>query len=87
MALNTIAFSAGNLVQFLNLSSMQQTYLRSLGGGGIGALAVHPSRDYLAVGEKGNQPVIAIYTYPELKLHRILRGIYMSSCVYYNTST
>lgn len=26
------------------------------------------------MGEKGTQPVIAIYTYPELKLHRVLRG-------------
>ncbi len=37
-------------------------------------MQVHPSRGYLAVGEKGNQPVLAIYTLPELKLHRILRG-------------
>lgn len=35
---------------------------------------VHPSHSYLAVGEKGQQPVITIYTYPELRLHRVLRG-------------
>ena len=72
----TVAFSAGNMVEFLDLSSMAQTTLRSLGGGGIGALAVHPSRGYLAVGEKGAQPVIAIFTFPQLQLHRILRGIW-----------
>ena len=72
--IDVVAFSAGNLVQLLNLSSLQQTRLRTLGGGGIGALAVHPSRQYLAVGEKGSQPVLAIYTYPQLQLHRILRG-------------
>jgi WD40 repeat protein len=71
---STVAFSAGNMVEFLHLSSMNQHCLRSLGGGGIGALAVHPSRHYLAVGEKGTQPVIAIFTFPELGLHRILRG-------------
>ena len=70
----TVAFSAGNMVQLLDISTMEQRYLRSLGGGGIGALAVHPSRQYFAVGEKGTQPVIAIFTYPELQIHRILRG-------------
>ena len=35
---------------------------------------VHPSQAYFAVGEKGVDPVIAIYTYPEVTLHRILRG-------------
>jgi hypothetical protein len=73
----TVAFSAGNMVQLLDLSTMEQQYLRSLGGGGIGALAVHPSRQYFAVGEKGSQPVIAIFTYPQLLLHRVLRGMYM----------
>ena len=34
---------------------------------------MHPSHEYFAVGEKGNNPVIAIYSYPSLKLHRILR--------------
>ena len=34
----------------------------------------HPSQAYFAVGEKGTKPFIAIYTYPDLKLHRILRG-------------
>ena len=72
---NTVAFSAGNLVQLLDLSSMEQRCLRSLGGGGIGALAVHPSRQFLAVGEKGKQPVIAIFTYPQLQLHRVLKGV------------
>ena len=38
------------------------------------AVQVHPSCSYLAVGEKGQQPVIAIYAYPELRLHRVLRG-------------
>ena len=82
---NTVAFSAGNMVQLLDLPSMTQRYLRSLGGGGIGTLAVHPSRQYLAVGEKGSQPVIAIFTYPELNLHRMLRGIIQVYCAIYMT--
>ena len=89
-----MVYAAGNLVVLLDLDTQQQTCFRSLGGGGIGALAVscrnfsnielltlnflfaqvHPSQAYFAVGEKGTKPVIAIYTYPELKLHRMLRG-------------
>ena len=70
----TVAFSAGNHVQLLDLASLSQRCLRSLGGGGIGALSSHPSRCYLAVGEKGTQPVIAIFSFPEFQLHKILRG-------------
>lgn len=66
-------FSAGNLVVMLNMKTKQQKYLRSLSGGAIGAIAVHPSRQYFAVGEKGNMPNINIYEYPSLKLYRILR--------------
>ena len=32
-----------------------------------------PSSQYIAVGEKGVNPYIAIYEYPSLKLYRILR--------------
>ena len=37
-------------------------------------LKVHPGHGYFAVGEKGNNPVIAIYFYPSLYLYRILKG-------------
>ena len=36
----TAVFSAGNVVQLLNLKTKEQKYLRSVSGGGIGALAV-----------------------------------------------
>jgi WD40 repeat protein len=70
---DVIAFAAGNFVNIINLETGEHTYLRSLSGGGIGAIAVHPSSEYFAVGEKGTHPHIAIYTYPDLKLHRLLR--------------
>ena len=38
------------------------------------SMQVHPSHDYFAVGEKGDSPVIAIYSFPSLKLYRVLRG-------------
>ena len=42
-----VVYAAGNLVVLLNLDTQQQTCIRSLGGGGIGALAVSLMRvDY-----------------------------------------
>ena len=41
---------------------------------GVGSIAVHPSRKYFAVAEKGSMPNIFIYEYPSLKLYRILRN-------------
>ena len=40
----------------------------------ISPAQVHPSQEYFAVGEKGTNPVIAIYSYPEITLYRVLRG-------------
>nr|CAB3230210.1 WD repeat-containing protein 52-like [Phallusia mammillata] len=69
----TLVFAAGNLVNILNLSTGEHRFLRSCGGGGIGAIAVHPSGKYFVVAEKGTKPHILIYEFPSLKLYRILR--------------
>ena len=37
---DTVSYAAGNLVILLDLTTQEQTFFRSLGGGGIGALAV-----------------------------------------------
>jgi cilia- and flagella-associated protein 44 len=52
-----------------------QTYLPGLDGGSIGAVAVHPSRRYLAVAEKCRMraPNIYVYEYPSLTLAKVLR--------------
>jgi len=34
----------------------------------------HPTRQYFAVGEKGEEPNLIIYDYPSLKPYRILQG-------------
>lgn len=67
-------FIAGNVVELVNLETKEQKYLRSTSGGGIGALAVHPSKKYIAVAEKGTAPNINIFEFPSLRLFRILRG-------------
>ncbi|KAK6963908.1 cilia- and flagella-associated protein 44 [Biomphalaria glabrata] len=71
---NHVIFAAGNLIQILHLKSKEQRYLRSISGSGIGAICVHPSHKYFAVGEKGQSPSINIFEFPSMKLYRILRG-------------
>ncbi|XP_056259641.1 cilia- and flagella-associated protein 44 [Seriola aureovittata] len=70
----TLIFIAGNLLVLLDISTKEQRYLRSCSGGGIGSIAVHPSKDYFVSAEKGNQPNVIIYEYPSLRPYRILRG-------------
>lgn len=37
---DTLIFSAGSLVQLLNIKTREQQYLRTLSGGAVGAIAV-----------------------------------------------
>lgn len=71
---DTVFYAAGNTVVFHNLDTSEQKLLRSRSGGSIGALARHPSGQFIAVGEVGDAPDVLIYNYPDLKVHRILRG-------------
>ena len=71
----TLVYAAGNNVHFIDLTSasLKQAYLPSVGGCGIGALAVHPDKKHLCVAEKGVDPNCYLYEYPSLRLHRVLR--------------
>lgn len=69
----TLLFAAGNVVHLLDIATGQQKYLHGLDGRGIGAIALHPSRKYFAVGEKGDAPNVYVYEYPSLKLYRVMR--------------
>ncbi|KAK1933968.1 Cilia- and flagella-associated protein 44 [Phytophthora citrophthora] len=75
--------AAGNTVQLLTMtpqvspsgSSVQsRRYVFGFGGSGIGSLAVHPSGQFFAVGEKGVKPNISIYRYPEITVSHVLRN-------------
>ena len=69
-----VVHSAANTVQLLDLANMQTTYLPGLEGGGIGCVAVHPSRERFAVCEKGRNPAVYVYAYPSLEVEAVLRG-------------
>ncbi|XP_078512752.1 cilia- and flagella-associated protein 44 isoform X2 [Lissotriton helveticus] len=79
---HTILYIAGSLVVILNIKTKEHTYLRCCSGGGIGNIAVHYSKYYFAVAEKGENPKIMIYEYPSLKSYRILRGGTMEAYAY-----
>jgi len=56
----------------MNLKDKKRQIFFSNSGGGVGCVCAHPSQKYFAVGEKGYFPCIFIYSYPEIKLYRIL---------------
>nr|ABD60575.1 avirulence-associated protein 3.4F-A [Phytophthora infestans] len=75
--------AAGNTVQLLTMSPQvaasssniqSRRYVFGFGGSGIGSLAVHPSRQFFAVGGKGVKPNISIYRYPEISVSHVLRN-------------
>jgi hypothetical protein len=70
---DTIIYSSGMSYTIYNHFTREKSLFYSKGKGGIGAIAVHPSKKYFAVAEKGNFPNIFIYEYPSLKLYRVIR--------------
>ncbi|XP_061222638.1 cilia- and flagella-associated protein 44 isoform X1 [Neopsephotus bourkii] len=69
----TLLYIAGNYVVLLDLKTKSHRYVQSSGGGGIGFIMAHPTKQYFAVGEKGRKPNLIIYDYPSLRPYRILR--------------
>jgi len=68
-----VIFVSGNTYQILNVVTKEKKIFFGKDTDGIGSIAVHPTRQYFAVAEKGSWPNIYIYEYPSLKLYRILR--------------
>lgn len=67
-------FATGNVYQILDVNTGEREIFHSKDTDGVGSIAVHPSKKYFAVGEKGTMPNIYIYEYPSLKLYRILKN-------------
>ena len=66
-------YASGMTYQIVNLNTKTVRIFFSRDGGGIGSIAVHPSKKYFAVAEKGTYPNIYVYEYPSLKRYRIMR--------------
>ncbi|RUS78330.1 hypothetical protein EGW08_013908 [Elysia chlorotica] len=69
----TVVFMSGFVLTFFNHVTKEQTFLRCIGGSCFGALAIHPSKRLFAAAEKGEKPIIGIWSYPKLQLFRKLR--------------
>ena len=71
---DVVVTTSGCNVVFLNLTTMTQKLFPGLDGGGIGAVAVHPSRKVFAVAEKcrHRSPNVYLYSYPDLTLLKVL---------------
>ena len=70
---DNIIYSSGISYTIYNHFTKDKKVLFSKDKGGIAAIAVHPSKKYFAVAEKGVWPRIYIYEYPSLKLYRVMR--------------
>ncbi|KAL9643286.1 hypothetical protein ABK040_014742 [Willaertia magna] len=58
-----VVLSSGNTIKFLDIREVKYRWEFPLGKGGIGAIAVHPTKKYLAVAEKSkDRPNVHIYT-------------------------
>jgi hypothetical protein len=68
-----IIYAAGISYTIYNHFTKDKKTFYSKDRGGIGSIAVHPTKKYFAVAEMGVSPNIYIYEYPSLKLYRILR--------------
>ncbi|KAL7754355.1 hypothetical protein RI367_000336 [Sorochytrium milnesiophthora] len=71
---NVVAYVVGNVVVMYNTASGDQHYVCGIRGGGLSAIAVHPSLHYFAFAERHpDGPNVYVFTYPELRLYRVLR--------------
>jgi len=62
-----------NTFQIINIQTFDRKISHSTEIGGIGAVVIHPEKQFFAVAENGEFPNIYIYQYPSMKLYRILR--------------
>jgi len=70
---DVVLYSAGNTYQILNIKTGKKQIYFGTDSNGIGSVAVHPDRNYFAVAERGDWPNIYVYSYPDIKLYRIMR--------------
>jgi len=71
----TLLSCTGNSFQLLDMNTLEKKIVLGKNKRGIGATAVHPKLPLFAVAEKGEDPEILIYSYPDLKIkHRLKNG-------------
>ena len=70
----TIIYTLGNSVVLEDIISNSKRYIMGIDEGGVGCVGVHPSKKLFAVGGRGHKPNICIYSYPELKIVKVMKN-------------
>ena len=70
----TAIYTIGNAVVLENVFDQHKEYIMGIDEGGVGCVCVHPSKKMFAVGGRGHKPSIYIYSYPEKKILKVLKG-------------
>ncbi|XP_076749592.1 cilia- and flagella-associated protein 44 [Xylocopa sonorina] len=71
---NTIAFAAGNLIQFLDVEGNKVWFKIGSKDTGIGHITKNPVLEHIAVGVNGAHPLITIYNWPLMQTMIVLKG-------------
>eukprot|EP00792_Barthelona_sp_PAP020_P004297 TRINITY_DN202_c0_g1_i1.p1 TRINITY_DN202_c0_g1~~TRINITY_DN202_c0_g1_i1.p1 ORF type:complete len:1895 (+),score=478.61 TRINITY_DN202_c0_g1_i1:36-5687(+) len=69
-----VVYFSGNFVVFEDFNNSSQHIISGSGTGGIGAIALSDDKQYLAIGENGNQPVIRVLEISTKKIIKTLKG-------------
>lgn len=70
-----VIIPSGKFIIFLDFQSGDVQYQDGPDDGGVGTVAVHPSRKYFAVGERRpSNPGVCIYSWPERELIHCFKG-------------
>jgi WD40 repeat protein len=71
---DTIVFCSGNIMNFFNMKTLSLTFFHGVRGC-LGCVAIHPSKNYLAFGEKYiENPNIYVLKYPSMEIFKLLQN-------------
>lgn len=70
---NTYLYVSGLRFSIVKADTKEEVNYFSKDGGGIGCAQIHPSKRYIAIGEKGEYPNIYIYEYPSMEVCKVLK--------------
>lgn len=70
---SVVLTSNGAAAVVLDIDTKETKYVFCPDDEGVGAICVHPSRKFFAIGGKGKNPNVFIYEFPSLALFQVLR--------------
>lgn len=72
---SSFVYAVGSVLHLIDLVSGERRYFTGVRQSNIGAIAIHPSKQFIAYSERNiDDPRIYLLEYPSLRLHRTLIG-------------